>query len=244
VDDQAKEVFTTANGLAELDYVRANPGFERPYGWGWLLTLHHELQTQDSAFAEAIEPLARHLGQSLAAYLPRLTYPIRTGSHSNTAFALLMSLPWAHANDPELADLIRDWSLDRFANDVAAPHVEPSGEDFLSPTLVEAALMAEFLSSDEFARWFQTYLPGLPANLMEPAIVSDRTDGRIAHLDGLNLSRAWCWRRIAKTNPPQAAAMREAADRLLAAALPHLADDYMGEHWLASFALLALLADL
>ena len=140
-----------------------------------------------------------------------------------------------------LGDHARHW----FGGDTAAPAWEPSGDDFLSPTLMEAAVMQQLLPAEEFGAWFAAFLPGLaegkPRSLFEPATVRDRSDGKLAHLDGLNFSRAWCMRRLAlAVNGNVAVLLRAAANRHLAAALPHLADDYMGEHWLASFAALAL----
>jgi len=143
--------------------------------------------------------------------------------------------------------VIRSRSLHWFAADRDCQAWEPGGDEFLSPALIEAMCMARAHQAD-FAAWFGHFLPGIaqrqPATLFEPAIVSDRSDGKIAHLDGVNLSRAWCWRTIGRLlqNHEQSIA-NQAADGHLAAALPHIAGDYMGEHWLASFALLALLCE-
>ena len=177
--------------------------------------------------------------ERLGAYLPKLTYPVRSGAHSNTAFALILALDYAEAaHDAALTALIAARAKAWFDADENCPAWgEPSGEDFLSPALTEALLMRRVLVHDAFAGWLKRFFPDLadsqPSILFIPASVSDRSDGRIAHLDGLNLSRAWCWRGIA----PELAAT---ADAHLAASLPHVAGDYMGEHWLASFALLAL----
>ena len=213
--------------------------FERPYGWGWLLYLHLEASRHDDQdWSAALKPLARTIADRFHTYLPLLTYPIRSGAHFNTAFALVLALEWAQRFDRGLGDLIRSRSRDWFGEDRNAPAWEPSGDDFLSPTLTEALLMSRVIDVDEFRDWFAAFLPRLgdnePATLFNPATVSDRSDGKIAHLDGLNLSRAWCWRSL---NYP------EPADSHLDAALPHLSGDYMGEHWLQSFALLALLSD-
>jgi hypothetical protein len=224
----------------------ASAGFERPYGWGWLLALHRELQMHDALWAGALEPLARVFAARFHAHLPKLTYPIRVGTHYNTAFALLMAWDWARANDEALAALIAARAIAWFGGDKGCQAWEPGGDEFLSSALTEALLMRTILGAD-FAGWFDGFLPdiaaGRPETLFTPAFVSDRSDGKIAHLDGLNLSRAWCWRGIVGglADHPGADPMRAAADAHLAAALPHLADDYMGEHWLASFALLALL---
>ncbi len=236
-----------AGELARLDRPFSG-GFERPYGWGWLLALHHELTLHaDTRRAAAVEPLARAFAARFVAYLPRLTYPIRSGGHSNTAFALIHAHRWAQAHDPALWALIETRARDWYGADRAAQAWEPGGDDFLSPTLVEAVLMARVLGN-EFPAWFDAFLPdaatGRPVSLFTPAHVSDRSDGTIAHLDGVNLSRAWCWRTLAAALPdhPVAGPARRTADAHLAASLAHIADDYMGTHWLASFALLALLA--
>ena len=236
-----------AGEMARLDRPYAG-GFERPYGWGWLLALHGELVAHDGMpWAAAVEPLARAFAARFADYLPRLTYPIRSGGHFNTAFALIHAHGWATAHDPALATLIEARARQWYGGDRGCQAWEPGGDDFLSPALVEAVLMRRVLGRD-FPGWFDAFLPdaaaGRPATLFTPAHVSDRTDGTIAHLDGVNLSRAWCWRDLAAALPGHrvAASARAAADAHLAASLPHIADDYMGTHWLASFALLALLA--
>ena len=245
----ADESFTPEKVAVELAYLDRpmSAGFERPYGWGWLLYLHLEASRhEDDAWAARLGPLAGAFSNRLKTYLGKLTYPIRVGTHFNTAFALILSLQWAERLDEELAHLIRDWALARFSDDRDCQAWEPGGDEFLSPALIEALCMARILPGDDFSGWFERFLPNIrrhePATLFTPATVSDRSDGKIAHLDGLNLSRAWCWRSIA---PLLAEAERrvaeKAAEKHLAAALPHVAGDYMGEHWLASFALLALL---
>jgi hypothetical protein len=219
-------------------------GFERPYGWAWLLALHGEAARHDAGWGAALAPLAAAFADRFRAFLPKLSYPIRTGTHFNTAFAMILALDWADTHDPALAALIRTCATDWFGGDRDCQAWEPGGDEFLSPALIESLCMARVLG-DGFPDWFAGFLPrlaaGEPATLLAPAFVSDRTDGKIAHLDGCNLSRAWCWRSIAPHLPPeQAAIARTAADRHLAASLPHVAGDYMGEHWLATFATLAL----
>jgi hypothetical protein len=238
---------TLAGELAYLDRPRA-AGFERPYGWGWLLALHVEAARHPAAWGEGLEPLARAFAARFTEFLPRLTYPIRTGTHGNIAFALIHALDWAEARDAALAGLIRERACDWFGTDRACQAWEPGGDEFLSPALTEALLMSRVLGGG-FPGWFAAFLPDLargePATLFTSVHVSDRSDGKIAHLDGLNLSRAWCWRRIARDlgpGHPAHARMLDAAERHLAASLPHIADNYMGTHWLASFALLALTA--
>ena len=233
-----EEMLTAEKVEGELAYLdRAySGGFERPYGWAWLLALHAEAQRQnDPAWAEALAPLAAAFGERFAVYLPKLTYPIRVGTHFNTAFAMILALDWAEANDPKLAALIRERAEAYYGNDRDCQAWEPGGDEFLSPALIVALCMRRTMEPVRFADWFAGFLPrldqGEPATLFTPAFVSDRSDGKIAHLDGLNLSRAWCWRALGRA---------EAADAHLGASLPHVAGDYMGEHWLATFALLAL----
>ena len=251
----ADELFTDANVAAETAYL-ARPesrGFERPYGWAWLLMLAAEMDRHADAGgrrrAAALRPLALAFAERFGAFLPLAAYPVRVGTHYNTAFALRLALDWAEANDPALAGLCRERAAAWHAGDRDCQAWEPSQDEFLSPALMEAALMRRVLPEPGFRDWFDAFLPrlsqGEPATLFSPASVSDRSDGKIAHLDGLNLSRAWCWREIASALPAgdaRAAAARAAADAHLAVALPHVTGDYMGEHWLASFALLALLA--
>jgi Protein of unknown function (DUF2891) len=223
-------------------------GFERPYGWAWLLALHGELAQHDGPWAETLEPLARAFADRFRSFLPKLTYPLRVGTHFNIAFALILAGDWAERHDPALAALIKERARDWFANDRDCQAWEPGGDEFLSPALCEALLMSRVLDASEFADWFDAFLPHLthrePATLFTPATVSDRSDGKIAHLDGLNLSRAWCWRGIARVlgeDHPVTMIAEETAQSHLNASLHHVTGDYMGEHWLASFALLALL---
>ncbi|MEA3064013.1 MAG: hypothetical protein QOJ27_448 [Sphingomonadales bacterium] len=234
-----------AGELAYLDRAYSG-GFERPYGWAWLLALHAEAQRhEDRAWAADLEPLARAFAERFALFLPRLTYAIRTGTHFNTAFALILALEWAEANDVALAGLIRERAAGWFGGDRRYHGWEPGGDEFLSGGLTEALLMHRLLPEADFRAWFDAFLPdmaaGEPRSLFVPATVSDRSAGKIAHLDGLHLSRAWCWRQLAPALEPDLAGLaRRTADEHLDASLPHVAGDYMGEHWLATFALLAL----
>jgi len=227
----------------------SSAGFERPYGWAWLLALHGEAMRHDAPWGPALTPLAQAFAERFRTFLPKQTYPIRTGTHFNSAFALTLAHDWARAYDPALANCIAQTAQGWFAEDRGCQAWEPSGDEFLSSALCEALLLSRLLDREGFIRWFDAFLPdaasGVPATLFTPATVSDRSDGKIAHLDGLNLSRAWCWREIAsKLDEPHpvAAPAHETAEHHIAASLPHIADDYMGTHWLASFALLALLA--
>jgi hypothetical protein len=182
-------------------------------------------------------------------FLPIAPYPVRAGVHSNTAFALRMACDYAEAaNDDGLLTLLRGTGERWYSEDRDCPGWgEPSGDDFLSPTLVEAECMRRLLRPERFLPWFDRFLPRLsqqqPTALFVPATVTERSDGKIAHLDGLNLSRAWCFRALARALPdddPRRRVMTESAELQLNAGLPHLEADYMGEHWLCSFALLAL----
>lgn len=221
-------------------------GFERPYGWAWLLRLHTELEAHDAPWAGTLAPLALRFADRFRTFLPLAAYPIRTGVHSSTAFALTLAFDGFDADLAEQAmGRVEQWYL----NDRDAQAWEPSLDDFLSPTLMEAVCMARLMDGRRFRAWFGAYLPNVakrqPASLFAPAVSPDRSDGKMAHLDGLNLSRAWCWRELAAALPaddPARPVMEDAADRHLAAGLAHVAGDYMGEHWLASFALLALTA--
>lgn len=249
----ADELFTPANVAAEAAYLDrpGSRGFERPYGWAWLLMLAAELTRHgDDRHARTLHPLAAAFAQRFRDFLPLAAYPVRVGTHYNTAFALRLTADYAEGRgDAPLVALCRERAMLWHATDRDCQAWEPSQDEFLSPALMEAALMRRMMAPDAFARWFDAFLPRLdrrqPATLFQPASVSDRSDGKIAHLDGLNLSRAWCWREIAAALPPDDARRPialEAAEAHLDAALPHVTGDYMGEHWLASFALLALLA--
>ena len=249
IAELADESFTSGKVAAERAYLDRpmSAGFERPYGWGWLLYLHLEASRhEDRLWAAELEPLARAFAERFHLYLAKLTYPIRVGTHFNTAFALVLALEWAEQFDPVLAKAIRIWSVEKFEQDRDCQAWEPGGDEFLSSALIEALCMARALPAEQFATWIANFLPRMaelqPATLFTPAFVSDRSDGKIAHLDGLNLSRAWCWRSIAPLLPAREAGLAHgAAEEHLATALPHVAGDYMGEHWLASFALLAML---
>lgn len=228
-------------------------GFKRPYGWAWLLKLAAELgRHADRRWGDALAPLATVFAQRFRDFLPLATYPVRVGTHFNTAFGLRMAADHAEAGeDAALFDLLRSTAERWYGGDAACPAWgEPGGDDFLSSALVEAECMRRLLPPARFVPWFDRFLPrlreGEPATLFRPAAVADRSDGKTAHLDGLNLSRAWCWRSLAAALPPgdsRRAGMAAAADAHAAASLPHVAGDYMGEHWLASFAVLALDAE-
>jgi hypothetical protein len=220
----------------ELRYFESPAGrtFERPYGWAWLLELQAELLRLGNArWSDAVRPLAAELARRMAAFVKGAPYPIRAGSHGNTAFACLLSLDYANAvQDMNLQKQIRDAAVRWYQADRDAPLAyEPSLDDFLSPALVEAALMRAVLPAAEFSHWLERFLPA-EAEHLQPAGVADRADAKQSHLDGLALSRAWCFLKLG---------YQAAARRHLAAALPHVVGGhYVGEHWLASFATLAL----
>lgn len=248
--ERANAMLTPAKAAGELAFLSrpTAPTFERPYGWAWLLALHRELEQHDRPWAKTLEPLALAFAERFHDFLPKLTYPMRVGTHFNIAFALTLAHDWAESRNPDLASLIEQRARDWFLADTNCQAWEPGGDEFLSPALSEALLMSRILDAAEFAHWFDKFLPdaasGSPVTLFTPAHVSDRSDGKIAHLDGLNLSRAWCWRGIAKALGEESELFQTAeatARDHIAASLPHVAGDYMGEHWLATFALLALL---
>jgi hypothetical protein len=220
---------------AELSYIKANPLFERPYGWAWLLALQAEALRMKSRWSRALVPLAQEIASRMAQFVS-LPYPIRAGSHANTAFACILALDYARAaSDLPLELEIRKAARRWYGADRDAPLAyEPSLDDFLSPTLVEAVLMQQLLDPAEFSRWLSSFLPSGMGPLAEPPVVADRSDAKQSHLDGLCLSRAWCF---------SALGLQDLSEKHLAAGMPHVVGgDYVGEHWLASFAVLALSA--
>ena len=252
------EHLTDKNLQAEADYFTQpnRQSFERTYGWAWLLKLAEELHTWDDPDAKQwsanLRPLTNAIVVRFVDFLPKQTYPIRTGVHPNTAFGLAFALDYGRSvgNKP-LCERIEERSRTYFAEDVSYPASwEPGGADFFSPALMEADLMRRVLPPAEFQTWFRHFLPecgkGEPKTLFTPATVADRSDPQIVHLDGLNLSRAWCMRGIAAALPPADPVRHVLADsaaRHADAALEHVASgDYAGEHWLASFAVYLLSA--
>jgi hypothetical protein len=251
---------TAEHLAAEVAYFAGarRQAFERTYGWAWLLQLATELHGWDDADARRwsahLAPLTEAIIARYLAFLPRQTYPIRTGVHANTAFGLALALDHARATGhAPLAALIIERAMAYYAADRDAPVAwEPGGEDFFSPSLVEADLMRRVLAPAELATWLHGFLPrGLSPSLRQPAVVSDRSDPKLAHFDGLNLSRAWCLRAIANALPATVPAtpadealraeVRAAAAAHATEGLAHVATgDYMGEHWLASFAVYLL----
>lgn len=234
----------------ELDYFK-RPGemsFERTYGWAWLLKLDEELILWNDPIAtdlhENLKPLSALIIDRFLAFLPKLNYPIRSGEHPNTAFGLSLAFDYANtANDTLLLESIKHAALRFFLPDENCPlSWEPSGYDFLSPCLQEADLMSKVLNHKDFKVWFDKFLPSLstPDFNLKPVKVSDRTDGKLVHLDGLNFCRAWSLYAIVKAIP-QYSHLNLAANEHIQASLDKIADgSYEGEHWLASFAILAL----
>jgi DUF2891 family protein len=219
---------------AELRYFNSTAGrnFERPYGWAWLLELQAELGRLARGWSVA--PLANELARRFGGFVQVSPYPIRAGSHGNTAFACVLALDYARSEGKqELETQIKAAAVKWYGADRNAPLAyEPSLDDFLSPALVEAVLMQEVLAPAQFKTWFAEFLPA--GFTSSPPTLTDRTDPKQSHLDGLSLSRAWCLYRLGD---------RDAAEKHLAAALPHVVGgDYVGEHWLASLAALALSA--
>ena len=248
------ERLTPTNVEGELRSL-ARPGhasFERPYGWGWLLKLAAELsalaaERNDAAGAAlALAPLAQAIADRWLDYLPRIEYPTRVGTHANTAFALLLTLDYAQAVQHRALVALIVQRVERwFGRDRRYPaDYEPGGEDFLSPGLVEAALVRRAVDGCSFADWWGQFEPTADAlaTWLSPARVSDARDPKIVHLHGLNLSRAWCWRQLRLELPARLAGpVERAIEAHLAASLPaSIEGDYVGTHWLASFALLAI----
>lgn len=242
----------TAEKMAgELAYFqrKSEKSFERTYGWAWYLKLTQaakELKTPEGdSLYQNLKPLAEDISQKYQAFLPKLVYPIRTGEHPNTAFGLSFAYDYAVAvKDDSLQKVIVETANKLFLNDANCPlSWEPSGFDFLSPCLEEANLMSRILPKNEFIHWLSRFLPQLSEESfdLKHAEVLDRTDGKLAHLDGLNFSRAWCLYRISKIDP-QFAHLKIVADKHIRHSLSKMNDgNYSGDHWLGSFATLALL---
>ncbi len=250
------ENLSAENILKEVEYYNqeGRKSFERTYGWAWLLKLAEELNGWNDSGGEIwrknLSPLTNRIIKNYTDFLPKQTYPVRTGVHPNTAFGISFALDYAKkTNNISFQDLLVKSSKTFYSNDINGPaQWEPGGEDFLSPALIEADLMRRVLDQDDFVKWIHDFLPGFfdkeYPNLTNPAIVSDRDDPKGVHLDGLNLSRAWCMLGISNALPEDDP-LREI---LLTAANVHSKDalsnvssgNYEGEHWLASFAVYML----
>jgi len=246
--------FTKEKVGIELAYFNRKWGksFERTYGWAWLLKLQEELELSTDVkfteYAEILKPLADHIAELYIDFLPRLSYPVRVGEHTNTAFGLVFAMDYARLDvNEKLIEAIRNVSLTFFTPDYDCPlRYEPSGYDFLSPCLQEAEIMSKILDDDlEYSVWLQKFLPQLFAEdfVLEPGKVADRTDGKLVHLDGLNFSRAWALYTITKKLDD-----KDMVERLNAIGDEHIrtsidnvvGSDYAGSHWLASFLFHAL----
>jgi hypothetical protein len=246
------ENISAENIAVEVDYFKRphEKSWERTYGWAWLLKLAEELHAWDDPLARRLEanlqPLTSTIIQLYFDFLPKLNYPIRVGEHTNTAFGLAFAWDYAHAaGNAVLKNLIEQRAHDYFLGDTDCPlSWEPGGYDFFSPCFEEADLMRRILEPAEFRQWLGRFMPQLGSESfsLEVARVSDRTDGKLVHLDGLNFSRARCLYGIAESLP-EYGHLRETALEHIRFSLPAIVDgSYEGEHWLASFALLALIA--
>ncbi|WP_375291041.1 DUF2891 domain-containing protein [Qipengyuania sp.] len=249
IGDLAEETFTPEKLATELAYLERplSRGFERPYGWAWLLYLHLEAERhRDREWAVRLAPLASAFATRFRSYLKVLTYPITVGTHFNTPFALVLAREWAETHDPVLLATIDEWAMAAFSARQDYRGWEPGGDEFLSPVLTSAHLMSRVMPSLAFAGWFEELVlaNGWLERECRPVTVSDRSDGKIAHLDGLNLSRAWSLLSVREVlgEHPATPLLKRRAEEHFEASLPHVSGDYMGEHWLASFALLAMLA--
>jgi len=236
---------------AEVAYFKERPGFERPYGWAWLLKLGAELRLlaavdeRAAPWSAALAPLETLIAERWLDFLPRADFPVRAGTHGNSAFALLLALDWARLTQHRaLARMIESRALRWYGRDRAYPAAyEPGGDDFLAAGMIEAVLMRKVINSCSYSDWWEQFAP--PPSIapwLGQVAVADSRDGKIVHLHGVNLTRAWCWRVLATELPQdEAARAHEAARVQFAASLPAaLEGDYVATHWLASFALLAL----
>ncbi|WP_460219119.1 DUF2891 domain-containing protein [Psychroserpens sp. MEBiC05023] len=254
VADQAKQMLlenmSQSNMEIEVQYFygKYNKSYERTYGWAWLLKLAEELHTWDDPVARSLEanlqPLTNLIVEKYLEFLPKLNYPIRVGEHPNTAFGLSFAYDYAKTvGHKELLALIEQRAIDFYRNDEGCPLAwEPSGFDFLSPCFEEAALMKRVLSKEEFRTWLSAFLPQLKDESfsIDTGKVSDRTDGKLVHLDGVNFSRAWSLNEIAR-DLPEYSHLNNIANLHINYSLPSIVgDSYEGGHWLGSFAIYAL----
>jgi hypothetical protein len=251
---KTKEILLTSiskeNIEKEVAYFnkKYNKIYERTYGWAWLLKLAEELHTWNDPIAKELEqnlqPLTDLMVQKYIEFLPRLKYPIRVGEHSNTAFGFAFAWDYAHTvGDKKILKIINNRAKDYFMNDKNCPiSWEPSGFDFLSACLQEAAIMKRVLPKNEFKNWLSEFLPKLKDKDFKLVVgeVSDRTDGKLVHLDGVNFSRAWCLNKIAN-DLPEYNHLKNVANKHINYSLPNVVgDNYEGGHWLGSFAIYAL----
>lgn len=245
-----QESISKENILQEVAYFKGkhNTSYERTYGWAWLLKLAEELKKWDNPEARELEqnmePLTQLIVERYLEFLPKLNYPIRVGEHPNTAFGLSFAFDYAMAaGNTELENLIRQRAKDFYREDADCPlNWEPSGFDFLSPCLEEAALMKRVLTAEKYEEWITQFLPQLadPTFTIPFGEVSDRTDGKLVHLDGVNFSRAWSLNYLAKEDPSFGHLKQVAIDHINISLPNIIGDSYEGGHWLGSFAIYAL----
>ncbi|TDS54006.1 DUF2891 domain-containing protein [Myroides indicus] len=246
IRERLNKLITEANCKIEMSFFNDpnNKTFERTYGWAWFFQLHSELTTWNDRdgqrWARILQPMADLLVERYTEYLPKLLYPIRTGTHDNTAFGLSLSLDYARIMGiMDFENLIIENAQRLYANDISCPlNFEPSGHDFLSPCLEEARLMSKVLESKNYKKWLKDFLPELYNTDFSMAVaqVSDRTDGHLVHLDGLNFSRAACLNEISKK--AELPYLHDIAKKHFEASFDNITDDdYMGSHWLGTFAL-------
>ena len=250
LEEKLLKSISKENILSEITFFQNehNKSFERTYGWAWLLKLAEELHSWDTPVARELEtnlqPLTNLIIEKYIEFLPKLNYPLRVGTHPNTAFGLSFAFDYAQTvNNEVLKNVITERAKYFFLNDKDCPMSwEPSGSDFLSPCLEEAALMKRLLPREEFKSWLDTFLPELKNTnfKLEVGLVSDRTDGQLVHLDGVNFSRAWSLNKIAD-GLPEYHHLKNIANQHINYSLPSIVgDSYEGGHWLGSFAIYAL----
>ena len=227
---------------------KLNTSYERTYGWAWLLKLAEALHTWDDPMARTLEanlePLTQLIADRYIEFLPKLVYPIRVGEHTNTAFGISFAYDYAQTvGHTALQEAIKQRAIDFYNNDADCPlHWEPSGYDFLSPCLEEIDIMRRVLPEEDFTNWLSKFMPEISQSsfTIAPGRVSDRTDGKLVHLDGLNFSRAWVLYGLANQYPTYKH-LNNVANEHVAYSYPNLVgDSYEGGHWLGSFAIYAL----
>ncbi len=254
--EKLSKTLTSENILKEIEYFndKHNSDFERTYGWAWLLKLDEALREsvpkafgipKSGTFKKNLTPLVDLISAKFIEFLDKLNYPIRVGEHTNIAFGMSFAYDYAKKYNAKLASKIEEKAKQYFLNDCNCPLTwEPGGFDFLSPCLQEASLMQKVLPEKEFKKWLKKFLPGFeknPSKFLEVAVVTDRSDGKLAHLDGLNFSRAWCLFELGHGLNNQ---------KMIGLGTRHFnysyekmdSGEYAGAHWLASFALYALKA--
>ena len=251
IRETLKNSLSAANIEAEVEYFKRSESgsFERTYGWAWLLKLAEELKTWEDPLGQELaanlEPLTNLIVQNYIEFLPKLNYPVRVGEHANTAFGLVMAYDYALATKNEkFLEVIKKRAQEFYLKDDDCPvSWEPSGYDFLSPCLSEIDIMRRVLPKNAFSLWIDDFMPQLKKKdfQMEVGEVSDRTDGKLVHLDGLNYSRAWVFYGLASQYPEQFGHLKNLATEHVAYSFPNLVgDSYEGGHWLGTFAIYAL----